>query len=162
MKTTKTAREIFEAGLIDVMGANDSMPSGTYSDTFYMDLKPTQSGEVESVTLYTTHTGTGAIHDLAGTLLFFDDAPQISGSMSALTWEARQMVLGQVAIASTDWTVDASGASVSKHLAGLMPFHQLDRLYMAFRNEDGDGFNSDADDNEILKVNLWYARCGRL
>lgn len=160
MKTSKSAKEIFATGLIEVAGANDGMPSGTYSDTMSLALAPpSQSGEIESVTMYTSHTGTGAVQILAGTLLFFDDNPQISGTMAALSWAARRMVIGQVDIAASDWMVDGNAASVSKHLEDFVPFQKLDTLYIVFRNQDADAFNSAANDNEMLYLRLWRRKC---
>lgn len=159
MNTVKTAREIFESGLINVIPADKTVPSGTYSASFRIN-QDHQSGQVESLTLYTSHTGSsGRILALTGQVLFFDEDPQITGSMAGIPWAARQTVVGQVPIAEADWTEDEFGASISKHLPGLMSFHMMNDLYGVFRNQGPENVNSGTTQNEILNINVWRARC---
>lgn len=159
MKTIRTAREISESGLIEVIAADKTVASGTYSNSFRMS-QDNESGEIESLTLYTSHTGSaGRILALTGQVLFFDQNPQITGSMTGIPWAARQTIVGQVPIAEADWTEDDLGASLSIHMPGLVAFHQMDDLYGVFRNQGPENVNSGTTQNEILNINVWRARC---
>jgi len=113
------------------------------------------SGEIQSVLLVASETGSGAVRANAGVLFFFDADPNTTSGDTAFSIAERKTIIGQVALASGDWDSDASGASVLKIVA--IPFHGVATVYAVFRNT-GTAFNDSAADDEELDLLIRYRR----
>jgi len=148
---------VHEAGLTELIGADEQVDQNDYSGSVAVSLGLHVSGEILQVTLYATETGTGAVLYPAGTLFLFDADPSISSGDTAMTLAARQTVIAQIPVTTGDWKTDANGASAAI-LDSPVAFHQVTSLYFAWLHEDATSFNDGAGDDESLDFNFWYRR----
>lgn len=113
------------------------------------------SGEIQSILLVASETGTGAIRANTGIVYFFDSDPNTAAGNTSITAAERNTIIGQVDIVSTDWDSDTGGGSIVEIVA--IPFHALTTIYCVFRNS-GTAFNDGAGDDEELHIQIHYRR----
>lgn len=148
---------IVEAGLTELIGADEQVDQNDLCGSVAITLGGTYSGEILGALLVSRETGTGAVQTPDGILFFFDADPSISSGDTAMSAAARQKLIGQIAVTGTDFDSDANGASV--YLVSVpVAFHALAALYVAFRLTSATSYNDAAGDDEILEVNLWLRR----
>ena len=157
---TNPRYEITESAHTILIQSDDQVDQNDYSDSKSITLgdgvRPV-SGEILSVMLFTWEEDAGAVQTPAGTLLFLDADPDVSGGDTALTTAERLTILGHVTVAAADWQSDANGASVCK-LDQPVPFHSLNTLYAVWFHEDATSFNDGGTDDEFLSLKFWYRR----
>ena len=152
---------ITEVGITALIGINDTEVSisGDYSNTADLSLGGTYSGEILSVLLVSSETGSGAVQTGKGIVFFFDADPNVAAGDTALAAAGAEhkTVLGMVAIEAADWDSDSNGGSVFKTVA--LPFHALATIYAVYRNTDASAvWNSAVGDDEMLDINVWFRR----
>jgi len=152
-----SAYEVLESGVYELIGPNDRVDQNEYSTFDTIPFSAFMSGEILSILLVTGEVGTGAILTPRGTLYVFDASPGTAAGDAAISNAVRRTLLGQVEVLETDWESDASGASAYITCAPI-PFHSLDRIYVAWFHESATSFNDAAGDDESLYFNLWYRR----
>jgi hypothetical protein len=148
---------IHQAGLTELIGPDEQVDENDYSGSVAVPLGQHVSGEILQVTLYASEAGTGAVLTPAGTLFLFDTDPSISSGDTAMALAARQAVIAQIAVATSDWQSDADGASAAI-LDSPVAFHQVETLYFAWLHQDATSFNDAGADDESLHLNFWYRR----
>jgi len=148
---------LLEGGLTELIGIDEQVDQNDYSGSVGVALAGTYSGEILSVSLYTTEDGSGAILEPAGTLFLLDADPAIASGDTAMTASERVTVVGQIEVLASDWKSDANGASANIKIQPI-PFHALSTLYFVWFHEDATSFNDAAGDDEQLEFNFWYRR----
>ena len=151
-----------EVGITQLIGINEAVGVNQFSATADLDLtrtvgalSPAVPGEIQSLLLVSSETGTGAVQEPTGWVFFFDADPNTTTGDAAITAAERATIIGQVEILAADWDSDATGASAYKAIA--IPFHAVDTLFVVFRNE-GAAINDAAGDDELIQINVWYRR----
>ena len=152
-----------EAGIQTLIGADEQVGVNNFSATLDYDLGQTYgatqvrpvSGEIQSILLVSSETGTGAVQEPTGWLFFMDADPNTTTNDAAITAAERATIIAQVEFFAADWDSDANGATAYKTVA--IPFHSTRYLYTIFRNE-GAAINDVVGDDEIIQINLWYRR----
>ena len=148
---------ILEGGLTELIGINEQVDQNEYSDEVGVSLGGTYSGEILSVSLFTTEDNTGQILRPSGYLLIFDADPTTTTGDSAITATDWVLAIGYVSISTSDWTTtDTNGALAFKSVA--IPFHAVSTLYLVWFHTFATSFNDAANDDEQLEVNFWYRR----
>lgn len=146
-----------EGGVTELVGINEQVDQDEYGASVGVALGNTYSGEILSVTLYSTEDGSGTVQTPAGKLLILDADPATSAGDTALAAAEWPTVIGIIAVAAADWLVDANGAAC--FIANQpVPFHALATLYFVWFHEDATSLNDVAGDDEQLEFNFWYSR----
>lgn len=148
---------MLQGTLTELIGINEQVDTDEYGASVGVGLGGTYSGEILSITLYTTEDGTGAILTPAGLLMILDADPATTAGDSDLTAVERVTVLGQVVVEAANWRADANGASVFVFNQPV-PFHALATLYFVWFHEDATSFNDAGGDDEQLEFDFWYRR----
>jgi len=159
MAISKPFDAVLESGLIEIIGKDDAeVANGEYSKTADVALEAVNghSGEILSITLVSTMTGTGAIQVPACKLMFLDADPDTTSGDAALSAAESKTIIGYVDIAAADWITDTN-ASVA-HKAVSVPFHSITTMYAVLKSADAAAINSAEADDEIIEFNLWYRR----
>ena len=153
---------LIEAGVTALIGKDDAeITAGEYTNTadFALSADLDESGEILSVLLVSSESGSGAVQTPAGVLYFFDADPDTSAGDTALVAAGveHKTLLGFVTINSTDWVSDASGGAAFKAVS--IPFHITATIYAVFQTAVGAGaINSAVGDDEMIDLNFWYRR----
>ena len=150
---------IREVGLTEIIDKDDQVDQNDFSASVALAVNIDDlpfSGELLSLVLVTSETGSGAVLTPAGTLILLDADPNVSAGDTALTLAEWQTAIGWVEIAAADWISDANGGLVFKQIA--VPFHQLGTIYAVWFHEDATSFNDAAGDDEEMHLNLWLRR----
>jgi hypothetical protein len=151
--------QIREVGLTELVDKNHQVDQNDFSASVALavniDALP-MSGELLSLVLVTTESGTGAIMKPAGTLVFLDADPSVTAGDTAMTAAEWKTAIGTVDIEAADWISDANGGLVFKQIA--VPFHELANIYTVWLHTDATSLNSAAGDDEEMHINVWYRR----
>ena len=154
VKTVKV-EHIREGGLTELVGINEEINTNDYGGSVAVTLPGPISGEILSFAFYATEDGTGAVQDSAGTLIVLDADPAIASGDVAMTAAEWLTVLGHVAVATGDWSVDTNGGC-AYICDETVPFHNLSTLYFVWFHTDAQDLNDGAGDDEQLEFNFWY------
>jgi hypothetical protein len=148
---------MLQGTLTELIGINEQVDTDEYGASVGVGLGGTYSGEILSITLYTTEDGTGQILTPAGLLMILDADPATTAGDSDLTAAERVTVIGQVVVEAANWRADANGASVFVFNQPV-PFHALATLYFVWFHEDATSFNDAGGDDEQLQMDFWFRR----
>lgn len=151
--------QIREVGLTQLIDKDDQVDQNDFSASIALavniDNLP-MSGELLSLVLVTTETGSGAIMKPAGTLVLLDANPAVAAGDTAMTAAEWKTAIGTVDVEAADWISDANGGLLFKQVA--VPFHELTTIYAVWLHTDATSINSAAGDDEYMHVNVWYRR----
>jgi len=146
---------ILELGLTELIGKDEAVAQNQYSASVGVSLPQARtSGEILQVTLVSRG---GDILEPDGVLLVLDADPDVDAADTALAEAARQTVIAQILVETTDWQADANGASATIFVQPAA-FHALSTLYFVWFQELATGYNSAAGDDEYLEFNAWIRR----
>jgi hypothetical protein len=151
---------IKEVGLTEIVDKDDQVDQNDFSASVALAVADDQgnptSGELLSLVLRTSETGSGAVLTPAGHVIFLDADPAVAAGDTALTLAEWGTVLGIVDIEAADWISDANGGCVFKAIA--IPYHALSSIYVVWLHTDATSINSAAGDDEELHGNFWFRR----
>ena len=149
--------KIFETGITELVGKDEKIDQNDYGASVAVDLGAVYSGELYYFTFIATEEGTGAVQDSAGTLYIFDADPASTAGDTALTAAEWKTLIGRVDVEAADWIADANGGSA--HVEDkTIPFHDVQYLYLVWKQTDATGLNDAAGDDEVLECNIWLRR----
>jgi len=148
---------ISEAGLTEIIGADEQVDQNDYSASVGIALGGTYSGEILSIGLYTTEDNAGDIRTPDGVLYFLDADPATTAGDTSITAGERVTILGKVAVANGEWDSDANGGFWYTCVDPI-PFHALSTICVLFKLTSATSFNDGGTDDERLKMNFWYRR----
>jgi len=158
MQITVPRKHLLASGIKNLIGADDQVDQNDYSNSVAIKVSDGDSHSVEvlDILLVFSETGSGAIISEDGVLMFFDANPEVSAGDTALAAAGAEhkTLIGQVAIAAADWVADASGGAVTKEVA--IARHNGDFIYAVYKHTGATTINSDAGDDEMLDLNVWW------
>ena len=154
--SVKPFAAVLEGGLTELVGINEQVDENDYSGSIGVGLGGTYSGEILSVSLYSTEDGSGAVQKPPGSLIVLDADPSVSSGDTSLAAAEWPTVIGYWTFAAGDWISDAGGGAA--HTTTPLPFHALATLYFVWLHTDSTALNSSAGDDEQLEFNFWYRR----
>ena len=140
---------IFESDVTELVGADEQVDQNDYGAHVAVNLHG--SGEVLGAHFISSG---GDILTPAGKLLIFNAAVTVAAGDTSITLTERRELCGWIEVAASDWQSDANGASV--YYESQPVAYDDDDLYMVWFHEDATSINSDAQDDEVLEVNLFY------
>jgi hypothetical protein len=145
---------VLETGLVELVGTDEQVDQNDYGGSVAVALGGTYSGEILAATFVSTG---GDEIQAQGRLLILDADPAVAVGDTALSAAEHGTIVGIIGIGSSDtYHADAGGASIHKTVS--IPFHALSSLYLVWFLTSATSINSDAGDNEVFSVNLWYRR----
>jgi hypothetical protein len=156
-RLTQPFEAIQEAGLTELVGADEEVNTNDYGASVAITLPALCSGEILHFTFTSKETGSGAVPAPAGILYIFDANPAIAVGDTAITAAERETLIAQILVSADDWKTDANGGSATI-FDNPVAFHNLSTLYLAWFHEDSTDINDAAGDDESLSVNFWYRR----
>ena len=159
MNQSQPFDQVREVGLTELIDKDDQVDQNDFSASVALAVNIDDlpmSGELLSLVLVTTETGSGAIMEPAGQLILLDANPAVSAGDTAMTAAEWKTAIGFVDVAAADWISDANGGLLFKQIA--IPFHELSNIYAVWLHTDATSINSAAGDDEYLHINVWYRR----
>ena len=149
---------IRETAVLELVGADEQIDQNELGAavSFTLPGEPPSSGELLSFTFISSD---GDIQTPSGQLLIFDADPghnagDDGSGVSAAEWKA---LIGEIDVGASDWKSEDNAAWLSIK-DEIIPFHAVDTLYFVWRHTDATSLNDGAGDDEVLEVNVWYAR----
>ena len=79
----------------------------------------------------------------------------VAAGDTSITTTERGELCAWIDVSSADWQADANGASQIIKVSDMVTFDTND-LYLVWFHESATSINSDAQDDEVLSVNLFY------
>lgn len=144
---------IFSTGLSSLIGPDDTVAQNTLSKSlqeYVTQPGSTSSGEILNIRLLSSG---GDVLTPDGTLLILSADPEIAATASTgLTLAEWESVLATVDVAAADWKTDPDGLAAFFSAEVGIAFQPLEALFFVWLHESATSFNSDAADNESLKV----------
>lgn len=153
--------EVFELGITEIVGTDDTaIAQYQWSKSTALTISADAvCGYIDALLI--VFSGGDELQP-TGKVAFFDANPTIASGDANITIAEAKTCIGWVDIASTDWFKEGGGTQVAciayERLTDPLPFHHLTTLYVAFNNTLATSINSDAADNEVMHLNLWYRK----
>lgn len=156
-KNFKNPNPYKESGALELIGINSTEVSsaGDYSNSVSFSFDTSQSGAIQSLALFSTEAGTGAVQRGHGLVIFFDADPAVAAGDTTLAVAEYPTIVGSVDVSVDDWVVDTNGAFAFFNNIDI-PYHDVKTLYVVYKNTDSTAvWNSAAGDDEALNINVW-------
>jgi len=148
---------MIEGGLTEMIGVDEQVDQNEYSASVGVALGDVYSGEILSIALYSTESGTGTVQVPEGIVYILDADPNVAAGDTAFTAGEWVTILGKIRVLAADWDADANGA-LAYIYDNPVPFHSLSTLYFVWRQTDAASWNDAAGDDEQLRFNFWFRR----
>ena len=150
---------IFETGWLTLIQQDEIVDQNDYGDECYDYLDG--SGEILGAHFISYTDGVGDVITPDGKLFIFNDEITLTAGDTAITLAERMDCVGYIQVTAADWQSDANGASVYYDCQPVAyprsdDDHTPQRYYFCFFLESAASYNTDAGDDEILMVNLYY------
>jgi len=161
MAYTKPFSPVLISAVTELIGINEDISQNDFGAEVGVSVKDAVgepdkvSGEILSIILYSSETGTGAVQTPYGWLFIYDATPTVAAGDTAMTAAESLNVIGMVQINESDWETDATSGVAVKIVA--IPFPAVETLYFAFKNEDV-AINDGAGDDELVSMRFTYRR----
>lgn len=139
---------------VTLIGDDDQVDQNDYGPSVAIDLSAPHSGEILSILLISDETGTGALLEQDGELLFFDADPSITNGATTLTTAATAAIIGRVSVAAADWLATSASESIAFYNLQPIVFPEIKTLYAVFKNTGATSYNSAAGDQESLRLKI--------
>jgi len=152
MSTRIAFKHYIKPATATLVGADDAVAVSKFTNSAKIELPGPMSGDIVSVTLVSTETGTGAVQSVTGDLLFLSADPDVSAGDADLTAAEWKTVIGRIPVTSDKWVSKTAGAVWFDEV--LVPFEELDGLWAVFIMDSGSSMNSAAGDDEILELQV--------
>lgn len=138
---------LLDGGLLWAYGASVAIPLTHANYGYY----------VSSILLSTGYDGAGGGNILPkGMLLIFKADPTIVLNTESLPQSIWQLVVYRYDNVATQWIYDANGAVLLINPDILLPVPDAGYIYYAVYASDKIGFNSDAADDEWMRIKIIY------
>lgn len=157
---------IHATSLATLLGKNDQVGQNEYAKPVDLDLAAAAglpsgavlSGEALRMVLV-SRAGAGVdIIKPAGTVYLLTTKPTVAtGDQEFEDGTAWGGAWAAVAVATTDWKGDTSGA-MATILETAVPFHALSKLYALWLHGDESITNAEAGNDETIELKVWFRR----
>jgi len=155
---TKPWEPVRQSDVLELVGADETVAQNQLSEA--VSFAPASIGSGSgNLTSFVFISSGGDVLTPAGQLLIFSADPGHStgddgSGISAAEWEN---LIGVVDVAAADWSSEDNAAYLAID-DQIIPFHAVSNLYLVWRLTSATSINSDAADDELLKVNIHYTR----
>lgn len=159
--TILTTVPVLQGARVELVGKNEQIAQDQFSEPVAVPMNEQQHGGIiQSITLFQTVEGSGALLDADGVVLIFPSNPANSAGDTDLAAAAWKTCLGAAPVASTDWVKGAANGEVAFLKDVNIPFPFAQNLYLVFQLISATAINSAAGDDEVLEAQISYLNLG--
>ena len=119
LRITAGANSVRTVALAELIGIDENVAASNYSKSISINIVnniggETITGNIKSIELVSSESGTGAVLTPAGVLYFFKADPTIAANDAALTGIAdHRNIIGQIDFVASDWWAAESRSRTS-------------------------------------------------